>query len=85
MHELMSRANADIEAYPNDDKSKHALASIVHHGLVQAWDKPQANYTDHRLPKKLIEKHKAWLEARLAKTQERDMSQSLGRTWTKRK
>jgi len=78
MRELMSRTDADIETYSNSVKDSYALANIIHDGLVQVWDQPQADYLSYHLPDKLGGKHKAWSARRLGKIQGSQVSPELG-------
>ncbi|KAF1917765.1 hypothetical protein BDU57DRAFT_494022 [Ampelomyces quisqualis] len=59
MHELIGRADTDVEGYLRGDKSVGALADIVHDGLVSVWDGPAADHG--RVPEGLEKKRIAWV------------------------
>jgi hypothetical protein len=62
MHDLIGRADADIDSYLRGEKSPNALADIVHDGLVSVWNGPVAS---HGLVPEALEKRRlAWFQGR---------------------
>jgi hypothetical protein len=58
MRNLLHASEVDFVSYLNGEKDADALALIVHDGLVEHWDRPQAVYST--LPEELARKYELW-------------------------